>query len=103
MYIRHRSLFKIDSEAIDLLKDLRFLVVDDEADEVSVVPRAIALPGEFDPCAAGAVGLKLQDGASTCGPVEVRNLLLFFFLPFKQGCTKGTKSWANIALYCENL
>lgn len=49
-------------------KNVRFLVVDDEADEVSVVARPIALPGEFDPGAARAVGLKLQDGTSACGP-----------------------------------
>lgn len=48
-------------------KNLRFLVVDDKADEVSIVARTVALPGKFDPCAARAVGLKLQDGASTCG------------------------------------
>lgn len=45
--------------------NLRLLVVDDKADEVSVVWRAVPLPGQFDPCTAGAVGLKLQDGAFT--------------------------------------
>lgn len=49
-----------------LKKNLRLLVVDDKADEVSVVRGTVALPGQFDPCTAGAVGLKLQDGAFTC-------------------------------------
>lgn len=52
------------------LRNVRFLVVDDKADEVSVVRGAIALPGEFDPCTAGAVGLKLQDSTFTYGRKE---------------------------------
>lgn len=47
--------------------NLRFLVVDDKADEVSIVARTVTLPSKFDPRAARAVGLELQDGASTCG------------------------------------
>ena len=47
------------------LKHLRLLVVDNKADEVPVVRRPVALPDQFDPCAAGGVGLKLQDSAFT--------------------------------------
>ena len=47
--------------------NLRFLVVDDKADEVSVVGWAVAQPGQFDPGTSGAVGLKLQHGAFTWG------------------------------------
>lgn len=55
------------AESISGKNNLRFLVVDNKADKVSIVARTVALPGKFDPCAARAVGLKLQDGASTCG------------------------------------
>lgn len=41
------------------LKHLRLLVVDDKADEVSVVGGPVAFPGQFDPFTAGAVGFKL--------------------------------------------
>lgn len=44
---------------------LRLFVVDDKADEVSVVAGPVAFPGQFDPGTAGAVGLKLQDSAFT--------------------------------------
>lgn len=47
------------------LKNLRLLVVEDKADEVSVVRGPVALPSQFDPCTAGAVGLKLQNSAFT--------------------------------------
>jgi len=47
------------------VQNLRLLVVDDKADEVSVVGGAVALPGQFDPCTAGAVGLERQDRAFT--------------------------------------
>ncbi len=50
-----------------ILKNLRLREVDDKADEVSVVRRTVTLPGQFDPCTAGAVGLKLQDGTLTYG------------------------------------
>lgn len=49
-----------------VLPHLRLLVVEDEADEVPVVRGTVALPGQFDPCTAGAVGCKLQDRAFTC-------------------------------------
>lgn len=44
---------------------VRLLVVDDKADEVSVVWRPVALPGQFDPRTAGAVGFKFQYSAFT--------------------------------------
>lgn len=48
-------------------EDVRLFEVDDEADEVSVVGRSVPLPGQLDPCAAGAIGRKRKDGAFTCG------------------------------------
>lgn len=47
------------------LKYVRLLVVDDKADEVSIVWRPVALPGQFDSRTAGAVGFKFQYGAFT--------------------------------------
>lgn len=47
------------------MSNLRFLVVDYKADEVSVVGRSVALPCQLDPRAAGGVGCKPQDGAFT--------------------------------------
>lgn len=49
------------------MKNLRLLVVNNKADQVSVVGGTIALPGQFDPCTASAVGLELQDCAFTWG------------------------------------
>lgn len=45
--------------------NLRLFIVDNKADEVPVVGGPIALPGQFDPRTAGAVGLELQDSAFT--------------------------------------
>ena len=56
-----------DEEEVFRVENLRFLVVDDEADQVSVVRGPVPQPGQLDPGAAGGVGLELQDGAFTWG------------------------------------
>lgn len=47
-------------------KDLRFLVVDDEADEVGVAWRPEVLPGQCDGVTCCDIGHELKDVTFTC-------------------------------------
>lgn len=60
-------------------KHSRFLVVDYEADEISVVWRSVAFPGKFYSIALGIVGLEFYYMTFTLGKRTQKRFILKIF------------------------